>query len=130
MNDFAALESHIRRLRALPDLARNAAPDVAAELDKELKRQISRGQGPDGTPWAPRQDGGKPLAHAGKAVYVAALGTKVIARVAGPEARHNSGRARGGVKRQILPSKDLPKPVVLAIKRVLSKHFSDAMGGA
>lgn len=125
----AALNAHIARLRALPKLAREAAPDVAHELESELRKQIAAGEGPDGAKWEPRKDdGGKPLVGAAKALRIAAVGTTVIARLVGPEARHNSGRARGGVKRQILPSKQLPRPLVLAIKRVLTDRFRETMG--
>lgn len=125
---FAALEAQIARLRRVATLPRDAAPACAEALQDELEAQITRAQGPDGRAWAPRQeDGGKPLQTAAKALTVVATGTKITARLRGHIARHHKGRAKGGIERQILPTRDLNAPMVRAVKRVLVERFNQAM---
>lgn len=125
---FAELEAQIARLQRVAELPRLAAPDVAEALQEELEAQIARGQGPDGEAWAPRQeDGGQPLRGAAQALGVAAVGTTVIARLKGPEARHHLGRAKGGIVRRILPVQGIPDPMTRAIKRVVTEKFEEVM---
>lgn len=126
---FAALDAHIGRLRALPGLARRAAPAVARALQDEVQHQIAAGVGPDGKPWPKRQDGGQPLATAGKALAVGAVGTRIVLRLRGHIARHHRGIAKGGVQRQILPTGAIPRAYAQVIQRVLAEHFHEAMHG-
>lgn len=127
-NGFAALQAQIARVKSLEGFAKDVAPDVAVALEVELQRQISAGVGPDGQPWKLTRDGAVPLRGAAKDLRAAAVGTTVIATLSGPEALHHKGRARGGVQRQILPSKWIPAPAVRAIKAVLETKFNERMG--
>lgn len=130
MSGFSELDAMIARLNSLSTLTTDAAPEVAHAFEQELQGQIAAATGPDGSAWAPKKDGtGRPLATAGKALAVVAIGSTVFARLTGHIARHNNGRARGGVTRQILPTKEIPAPVVRAIKRVLAENFQERMGG-
>lgn len=126
---FATLDSYIHRLRTLPGLARRAAPDCAEAFERELQRQIRAGTTPDGESWEPRQDGGKALETAAKALTVVAAGPRVVARLRGHIARHHLGRAKGGVQRQILPIGSIPRAISAAIREVLAREFRDHMGG-
>lgn len=121
MNEAAVdgLTALIARLNELGGVAERAAPLVATELDRLLRAQIKAGTGPDGTPWQPKKDGGKPLQDV--KVSVRAIGTTVIARLDGPAVLHDQGRARGGVRRKILPSRDLPQPIIEAIRSAVKK---------
>lgn len=123
MDGFAELDAMIARIRELPMLAKSAAPDVARAVQAELHRTISAGTTPDGKPWAPTQAGGKPLAGAADALTVVAVGSTVIVKLRGPEARHHLGWARGGIERPIIPSKTIPPAMAQAVKAVLVKHF-------
>ena len=125
---FAALDAQIKAVRTLPDLPEAVAPDVARELEKILDQQIARGESPDGTPLKKTAEGATPLTGAAKALSVTAVGASVFATLRGPEARHHLGLVRGGIKRQILPTKSLPAPAVEAIKRVLAQKFRAALG--
>jgi hypothetical protein len=125
---FAALDEQIRRLRAVQGLAKDAAPEVADELKKELDAQIDRGQGPDGKPWAKRDDGRRPLRNAAGAVTVKAVGTVIVARVTGHHAYHHRGQTRGNVARPIIPTNRLTEPFTRAIKKVLDRRFAETMG--
>lgn len=125
------LEAMIARIRSLPQLAREAAPDAADVVREELERTIKAGTDATGDPWVPRKsDGGKPLSGADKAVFVAPIGSRVFVRVKGYIARHHLGRARGGVFRPVIPVKGIPPRMVAGIKRVLTSHFHDHMRGA
>jgi len=125
---FAALDRRIAAVRALPELRKQAAPDVADALERELRRQIAAGTDPDGKPWPLTQDGRKALATAAKSLRVASLGSTVIARLVGHVARHHNARARGGVERRILPSQ-LTAPIKRLVADVLRRHFREALGG-
>jgi hypothetical protein len=123
------LDAHIARVERLSELARDAAPDVAYELQDELERQIGAGTDPAGKTWEPRkEDGARPLQTAAKALAVAPVLNTVFARLRGHVARHHLGRAKGGLVRQILPSKITPR-ISARIHGVLSRRFDETMGG-
>lgn len=121
---FVKLDMIIERLRRL-DVARDIAPDVAKALDAELRAQIAAGQAPDGTPWQKTKSGKVPLTGAGKNLTVTADGTRIVAQLTGPEARHHLGAVKGGIRRQILPSRGLGQPVIKAIRTALGKAWGD-----
>lgn len=125
------LDVMIRKLRELPGLVKRAAPDVADAVKASIERTIEAGTTSDGKAWAPRKaDGGRPLEGAEKALAVAAVGTRVYARLSGHVARHHLGRAKGGTYREILPTTSkLPAPMADGIRRELVRHFDDAMRG-
>jgi hypothetical protein len=126
----AELDAIIARIRNMGSLAKRAAPDVAEAVHGALDRQIVAGMAPDGVPWAPRKaDGGRPLVGAEKGLVVVPVGSKIIARIRGHIARHNLGRARGGVVRRILPDKGIPPAIAHAIRPVLDQHFREIAEG-
>jgi hypothetical protein len=127
-NGIYEIEKQIKRLREVALLPREAAPAVAEALQLELEKQIAAGKDPDGTTWAPRkEDGGKPLVGAAKALAVVPIGSYVLARLKGPEARHHFGRGKGGTVRQILPTRALPQAMVRAIQAVIEEKFARVM---
>lgn len=125
---FAALDEQIRRLRSVRGLAREAAPEVAAEARAEMEKQIAAGQTPGGQSWQPTADGGRPLRHAAESLTVTAVGTTIVMRLTGRHALHHRGQTRGNVRRQILPSRNLNEPLVRATKTVLGRRFGEIMG--
>lgn len=130
MNGAAALRAQIELLESLPArLLAEAPPLVAVELEKEIRANIAAGRDPDGAPWAKTQAGAVPLRNAGKALTVKAMGSVVLAKLVGPEARHHLGTAAGKIRRQILPTKRVPRSMTLAIKRVLAKKFNQIVSG-
>jgi hypothetical protein len=124
----AVLASMIDRIRSLGELPEVVAPEVATELKRVTDANIARGVGPDGTPWELTADGKVPLRGAAAAVTARAIGTMVLMRVDGPEARHNNATAKGRIRRRILPTPQLSAPIVAAIRRVCGKRFARAMG--
>lgn len=131
MADHRALDAHIARIRELAKLGERSAPTVAKALERELAAQIDAGTGPDGKPWPKTQAGTAPLRGAAKAVRVRAVGTVALAVVEGHHALHHQGRARGGVRRQILPTGGaIPQTVERAVKTAVTAEFRATMGGA
>lgn len=133
-NGLSDLDAMIAKLRDLDGLVERSAPSVATALDSEVRANIARGVGPDGTPWKPTQDGRKPLQGAGKALTTRAIGTVVLARLEGVEARHHLGRVKGSSKsnwlaRPILPTTKIPAPVTRAIRTILTDEFIATTGG-
>ena len=126
---FAQLDAMIARVRALPAIAERAAPAVADAVREELQRTIAAGESADGKPWAPKADGGKPLANAAAALGVVAVGKVVIIRLRGPEARHHLGWAKGGKQRPIIPIDQIPPAMARRITGVLAAEFKKTIGG-
>lgn len=122
-NGFAALDAHIERLRKLPNLVRDVAPDAAEAIEIELKKTIAAGTTADGKAWTPRKDGGQPLATAADALTVTAVDTTVYARLKGHIARHHKGIAKGGIERRIFPTKGLPPAMANAVKAAFVRRF-------
>jgi hypothetical protein len=125
----ADLDAMIAKLKHLPELAQRAAPEVAGAVRDNVREQISKGTDPNGNPWKPTQQGERPLKNAANALYVANIGTTILARLTGPEARHHWGRARGGIKRQVLPTNGIPSSMAKAITEVVVTEFNALMGG-
>jgi hypothetical protein len=127
---MATLDDMIARLRSLgPAMVQEAMPELTAAVRTELQRSIASASTPEGSEWEPRKAGGPALQNAINAVHVAAVGTTIMVRLTGPEARHHLGRARGGVAREILPTGALPTSWKRALKRVLDRRFTEATGG-
>ena len=129
MADHSALDAHIARIRQLGNLAAKVAPAVAKEVELEIHSQIAAGTAPDGQPWQPTKAGTTPLRGAARALRVRAIGTVIVATLEGHHALHDQGRARGGVRRQVLPSAKMPHPIARAVERVVTREFKQTMGG-
>jgi hypothetical protein len=126
----AALTKQIATLRALPQRLRDEAiPEVAKTFEAEMRGNITAGRAPDGTPWQKTAEGEQPLKNAGKALTVKVIGTVVLARITGPEALHHLGQAAGKIRRQILPTKNIPDTMTAAIKTALRKIYLKIAGG-
>lgn len=131
MTDHRALDAHISRIRYLSELGQRSAPSVAKALERELGAQIAAGVDPNGKPLQPTKEGKTPLTGAAKALRVRPIGSVVLATLEGPEALHHQGRARGGVRRQILPTGGaIPPTVERAVKTAVTAEFRRTMGGA
>jgi hypothetical protein len=124
-----ALQAQIDRIRALAELPKVVAPEVATELRGQLERQIAAGQGPDGEPWQLTAEGRVPLRNAAAALTVRAVGSAVVARLVGPTALHHLGAAAGRIRRRILPTRQLPHRMTEAIREVVARRFRELTGG-
>lgn len=126
----AKLQKQIDRLRSLPtELVKRAAPDIAKEGLAQVTANVASQVGPDGTPW-PASKSGKPvLVQAASHVTVQALGTVILFKLTGIDARHHKGFVKGGERRPIIPVRSMPQPLAAAIKKVLKKRFLEVMAG-
>ncbi|AKT38257.1 phage virion morphogenesis protein [Chondromyces crocatus] len=125
---FAELDAMIARIRELPRMAQEAAPEVAEALRDHLEQNIAAGRSPEGASWKPTRDGKKPLAGATKALSVRAVGAIILAVLSGHEVYHHYGTKRVP-RRAILPSAALPEDLSSAIKAGLVRRFRRRMGG-
>lgn len=125
----AALTAQIDALRDLKRAPEEIAPEVASELEDVIKAQIARGESPDGVAWQKNKDGTQPLKTAGKALTVVARGAQVFAEISGHVALHHFGRARGRIKRQVLPTNTVPGAAAAAIKAVYAGFMSRKLKG-
>lgn len=122
-DNSAALYSigrQLGKLRLLTKLPEAGAEKAAKAIERELNRTLRAGQAPDGTPWAPKKDGGKPLKSAPEKVAVGAIGSTIIVRLKGrPTVLHHLGYARGGTKREVIPTGTLPPAMSKAIDKAI-----------
>jgi hypothetical protein len=124
---FAALDAMVAKIKAVGLIPTEVAPAVADALRDQLVANISAGVDPSGKPWELTKDGKVPLRNAAASLTVKAVGSVVLAKLTGPTALHHLGRARGHVRRQILPNGRLPQPMTAAIKVVIDKAFAKAV---
>jgi hypothetical protein len=129
-NGHAVLDDWIRRLRAMPEaLKQGALPEVAQALDEDIHEQAGAGRAPDGSTWQPKQDGGQPLVGVENDVDVSVVGSVVLVKLTGKFVRHHRGMARGGIRRQVIPTRKVPDAVVRAISKALAKSFQASARG-
>lgn len=129
MSGFQEIDRMVATLKTLDKLGAKAADDVAHVVEAELRRTIAAGTTPDGKQWEPTEAGERPLRNAAAALGIAAVGSTVYVRLTGPEARHHKGRARGGIVREIIPTRGIPDVMAGEIRAVLAEHFKRHMGG-
>jgi hypothetical protein len=127
----AKLDEWIKMLRELPEeTARGALPEVAEALREDLEATAGAGRAPDGSPWPPKkEDGGQALVGVTEDVDVSIVGTVVLVKLSGKFVRHHRGMARGGVRRQVIPTRKVPDAVGRAINKALVKSFQRVAGG-
>lgn len=125
-SDMARMLDKLREMEAIPS---TAAPGVAVAVRESLQATISAASTPYGTPWELTKDGKKPLRTAGESLRVTSIGNRVFAALTGHVARHNNGTAKGGVDRQVLPRRTIPRAMSARIAKVLSEVFIDIARG-
>jgi hypothetical protein len=123
------LETRAARIRALAGMGVRAAPAAAVAIQAVVAGHVARGEGSDGKPWPRTAAGDVPLRNAAAAVTVRAVGSTIVLRVTGPEARHDTGRVRGGIRRAILPVAALPADQGAAIGRAVDDVFRRTLAG-
>lgn len=123
------LNSIIARIRELGESLPEFAKDGARALEEELEGNIAAARGPDGKAWVLKDDGGRPLRNAAKALRVVAMGSRIVVTLTGPEANHSIGKTRGNIARPIVPTRKLSDPASAALERVFNERFARIMGG-
>lgn len=125
---LAALRERIEQLRALQQAPARVAPLVAEAVHTALVTQIAGARFPSGAAWPSTQEGKRALVNAAGALAVRAIGSVIVARLSGPEARHSVGAVRGHIQRQILPSaQGQLREIGEATKLVLAQFMRKAL---
>lgn len=119
------LDGVIARLRRLPKIVEEVAPELAKELHAVTAENVAAQRGPDGKAWEPGQENNEVLSGAMKNVDTRAVGNVIVQTLRGPEAKHHLGIARGRVKREIIPTKKIPDAFVKAAKRLLERKIKE-----
>lgn len=96
---------------------------AAQEVEAHLASTIAAGTTPSGEAWAQKEDGGKALRNAQKAVKVRAAGSSVIVELTGVEVFHHYG-AGGKPVRGVIP-KEMDEKLGDAIRRGVVKPFME-----
>jgi len=112
--DFAALDRMIATARSMATLAQDAAPIAARYVESSLRATASAGQGPDGTPWSEKKDGGQALKNAAAAISVKAIGTVILIVLRGHHVYHHFGA--GVPRRPIIPQGSMPWKIGNAVR--------------
>lgn len=82
----------IARVRAIPQKLAQIASDACDDIQADLARAYGSVQSPDGTPWAPREDGSRALPNAIDGIVVAASGNSITLTVLAPYTYHQKRR--------------------------------------
>lgn len=117
------------RVEATPSTLAEVARRAASEIEAIIRANIAAQRAPDGSPWPATKDGRPALERAADAVTVRAVGPRIVITVSGVEARHDVGAVRGRVRRQIVPTGDLPGDMSAAIERVVERVLDEHMRG-
>ncbi len=129
-NGRAMLQEWIARLEHLPqELVAATVPEAARALHTDITAHVAAAESPDGAAWQPKQDGGAPLVGADQDVSVDVVGTVVLVKLKGKFVRHHKGTARGGIRRQVIPTRNVPDAVARAIGKAMTKHFQRLASG-
>jgi len=126
------LDDLLTAMKGMPhELIQRAAPEIAVAVREALLVTIRAHQAPDGTPWAPRKKGTRPvLNNAAEAMTTSAVGSRIYIVVRGINGRHHKGAVRGSVQRPIIiykkhGRKAITPRIAQAIHDVVAQRFRD-----
>ncbi len=120
-----ALDAMIASTSSLGSLVNDAMPALAKAVKQSVERTIAAGTTSYNEPWAPKQDGSRPLVNAAGALTVVPNGRTIYVQLTGAEARHHLGRVKGKRKRGIIPERGLPSAMANDMRAVLQRAFEE-----
>jgi hypothetical protein len=121
------IDDLIKRLHRMQQVAVTAGPAIADAVQAEIRSELASGRAPDGSSWAPKKKGGRPLPNAAKAVSVSARGSLILVKAEHPYGFHQAGAGKLP-RRAVIPTQ-MTAPIALAISRVLDAHAKAAASG-
>lgn len=129
-----ALATIDRKIQQLSNLERELDRELQRALSKALRAHVRRAlrsnRTPDGDPIERRKDGGRALEGAERDVQVVVRGNRIEVRLTKRHlVLHHLGRARGGVKRELLPTEitpELQREIEVAAARVVARFTGAA----
>lgn len=123
---FAMLDDLQRKLQELPRVTDAIVEKVAAKLAAQLEQQIAAGVSPLGKAWKRNLDGSIPAL--GSKASVEALKGQVRYVLRGKSYLHHTGKARGHVTRQVIPTGSLHPETIKLILDTINEELSSHMG--
>lgn len=126
----AQLQAMIERLHSVPEVIDAAMPDCVDAMRAHLQKTIAAGTDSYGKALKLTKEGDQPLQHAAKSLHVAVAGRTLFVRLTGVEAKHHLARVRGRVMRPLIPIREIPPAVVELMRKALTEHFQQQIGGA
>lgn len=119
----------IKKIDAIGSIA--VAPIVATALRDHVTETISAGTDAYGQSWPLTEAGGKALGNAAKHLETRQSKSVAVISIQGStareiEGRHHYGRVKGGIRRQILPTRKIPLKLANLIKQRLTDAFQKA----
>lgn len=100
-------------------------PALTKAVRQSIERTIANGTTSYGEPWAPKQDGSRPLVNAASALTVVPNGRTIFVQIVGVEARHHIGNVKGKRKRGIIPERGIPSAMANDMRAVLQRAFEE-----
>lgn len=119
------IDAMIAKLKSISEdtpkeLAAKAVPLVKAEIT----RSIAAGNDPSGVAWKKTKEGNTPLRNAADSLSVNSVGNVVIVRLDNHHAKHHFGIVKGGIRRQVIPTREIPDPIVRALKELANLEIA------
>lgn len=125
---FATLDGQIKKFLAFGKLPDDMGPKAEAIVSSEIARTITAGTDAYGTPWSPKkagEDGGWKFVKPGD-VATTRAGLTITAKIVSRTAYlHHAGIAKGHVRRQIIPTKKLPRRMADRLREAATATFRE-----
>ena len=127
----ADIDARIAKIRELQRVARDELPrELGRVVDRHVRDAVRAGRSPDGEPWPRREDGARALEDAAEGIRVDVSRSAVTVSITKRHLElHHLGRARGGVRRPLLPTTITPQlraALDVASRRVLERALTGA----
>lgn len=127
----ADLDARIAKIRELQRVARDELPrELGRVVERHVLDAVRAGRSPDGEPWPRREDGARALEDAAEGIRVDVSRSAVTVSITKRHLElHHLGRARGGVRRPLLPTTITPQlraALDVASRRVLERVLTGA----
>ncbi len=127
----ADLDARIAKIRELQRVARDELPrELGRVVERHVLDAVRAGRSPDGEPWPRREDGARALEDAAEGIRVDVSRSAVMVSITKRHLElHHLGRARGGVRRPLLPTTITPQlraALDVASRRVLERALTGA----
>lgn len=125
------LDARVAQLRELQRVARDELPrELGRVVQRHVLEAVRAGRSPDGDPWPRREDGDRALRDAADGIRVDVSRATVAVSITKRHLElHHLGRARGGVRRPLLPTTITPRlraALDAATRRVLEHATTEA----
>lgn len=119
----------IKQLQASPQILRAALSDIGDALARQATITIDQQKTPYGEPWPLTKEGKPALIHASRWLTWRVRGSSVRLVIRGYMGLHDLGRARGHVRRSMLPTAEggLPATWAAIIESVVAYHLVRAL---